>query len=126
MKQFIFILVLFCLSSSLSAQNKNQKFSTASFEKTFRQTPIIINVRKAQKSPKLRLPRLPNLIWKHHPETVSYYNNHRANHLCFNQSSTQGWEMIQVRPMKHQVLHDAAIITAGAVAYTILHLLSNQ
>ncbi|WMX16950.1 MULTISPECIES: hypothetical protein [unclassified Aureispira] len=124
MKQFILIVALFSICFAAQAQkvDSDLKLSTLSFQKTFQQEPLVIDVKKARKSPTFELPKVPNIIWKHHPETVSYYNNHRLNPLCFNQSN--GWEMIQVRPMKHQVLYDAAAIGGGIILGTVLEALS--
>jgi hypothetical protein len=122
MKQLILFISLFSATATLSAQNNNLKLSTPSFEQTYRQAPLVIEVRKTRKSPSFTLPQVPNLLWKHHPETVSYYNNHPANSFCFNQS--KGWEMIQVRPMKHQVLYEVAAIGTGVVLSAILEALS--
>lgn len=124
MKQLILCFSLLCLTSTIQAQDNNLKLTKHSFEKTYSQTPLVIDIKKARQSPIIELPKIPNIIWKYHPETVSYYNNHRSNSLCFNQSN--GWEMIQVRPMKNQILYDAAAIGTGVVLGSILEALSNQ
>lgn len=124
MKQLILFIALFSATATLSAQDNNFKITTSSFQQTYSQTPLVIEVRKVQKTPTFKLPQVPNLLWKHHPETVSYYNNHPANSFCFNQS--KGWEMIQVRPMKHQVLYDVAAIGTSVVLGAILEALSKQ
>lgn len=122
MKQLILFISLFSAIAPLSAQDNNLKLSTTSFQQTYRQVPLVIDIRKTQQSPSFKLPQAPNLLWKYHPETVSYYNNHPANSFCFNQS--KGWEMIQVRPMKHQVLYEVATIGTGVVLGAILEALS--
>lgn len=122
MKQFILLIALLSAALVSSAQDNNLKLSTESFAKTYSQTPIVINVREARKSPIFKLEKMPSVIWKHHPETVSYYNNHPANSFCFNQS--QGWQMIQVRPIKNQIVYEAAAIGGGIILGTILEALS--
>jgi hypothetical protein len=122
MKQLILLLALFSLTYSVYAQDTGFKLSTTSFQKTYSQAPLVIDVKEARKSPKFKLPKTPNLLWKHSPETVNYYNNHPANPLCFNQSN--GWKMIQVRPMKHQLLYEVAAISTGVILGSILEVLS--
>ena len=122
MKQLILLLILFSATSSLSAQDNKFNLTTSSFQQIYCQAPLVIKVGNAKKSPTFQLPQTPKLLWKYHPETVSYYNNHPANSFCFNQS--KGWEMIQVRPMKHQVLYEVAAIGTGAVLGAILEVLS--
>lgn len=124
MKQLILTIALLGLTLSLAAQENTFKLNNQkqSFQQSYQQTPLVINTKKTEKAPQFTLPKVPNIIWKHHPETASHYNNHRANPLCFNQSN--GWEMIQVRPMKHQVLYDAAAIGTGVILGSILEALS--
>lgn len=121
MKQLIILLTFLGIACTTQAQDNTFKLSSSSFQKTYSQTPLVIEVKNERKSPTIKLPKVANTIWKFHPETVNYYNNHSANSLCFNQSN--GWKMIQVRPMKHQVAYDAAAIGTGIVIGSILEAL---
>ncbi len=124
MKLLILIFALLGLTCTIYAQDNSLKLSTKSFEKTYRQQALVIDVRQARKSPTLQLSKTPDIIWKHHPETLSYYNNHRANSFCFNQSN--GWKMIQVRPMQQQLVFDVAAIGTGLILGSILEALSKR
>lgn len=124
MKQIILLISFLGFTFNVHAQQSTFKLNnqTQSFQQNYQQTPLVIDTKKAEKAPKFVLPQIPNILWKHHPETVSFYNNHPSNPLCFNQSN--GWEMIQVRPMKHQLLYDAAAIGTGLILGSILEALS--
>jgi len=121
MKQLMLVIAFLSLTFTSHAQGNKLKLSTPSFQKTYSQTPFVIETKNERKSPSFTLPKTPNIIWKQHTETVSYYNNHPANPLCFNQS--KGWKMIQVRPMKHQIVAEAATLTAGFAIAGILEIL---
>ena len=122
-------LLLFCCLSwlfmnTLYAQQPQIQFKDVSFKKMFTpKEPLVISTNKSTTKPSFQLPSMPDYMWKHHPETHSYYNNHRLNFLCFNQSN--GWELIEVRPMKCTPGEIAAGI-GGAIGLIILENIANS
>ncbi|CAA6828278.1 MAG: Unknown protein [uncultured Aureispira sp.] len=123
MKQLL-LLALVALTTTAYAQGNNSKFKTASFEKTYRQEPLIIKVRKARKTPTIRLPKRPNLVWRQRHETGNYYNKNGSNVSYFNPSNN--WDMVYLPPKNQPVLYYAAAISRGALFPIILDALNKK
>lgn len=125
MKHFFLLFLIVAATQATFAQKNNLKLTHKSFQKEYViKKPIIINSRSTNKKPTLFLPVQPNFMWKRTLSTTHYHNNHPANPLCFNQ--TDGWEMVRVRPLEHQILYDAAAISGGLLIGGLLELLGNQ
>lgn len=125
MKQLLLLFLIIAATQVTYGQKKSLKLTHKSFQEEYViKKPIVITNKTSGKKPILFLPTQPNFIWKRTISTTHYHNNHPANPLCFNQ--TDGWEMIQVKPLEHQVLYDAAAITGGLLIGGLLEVLSNQ
>jgi len=128
MKNFIFTLSFCLFASSVLWAQSNKRVTiknTYTFSQKYgKQKPLVIN-KRGEETIRLsfRLAEMPPYIWKHHPETESNYNNHPMNPLAFNTSN--GWEMIRVRPRKHQYLEEIAGLAAGTGLCILLDVLSS-
>ncbi|BDS09793.1 hypothetical protein [Aureispira anguillae] len=117
---FFFILISFQVSH---AQTTTIKLTDISFKKEYVKAPLVVATPSPSlNQPNVTLPKEPNFIWKYNIGTTHYYNNHPANPLCFNTSN--GWELVQVRPIKHQFLYEAAAVTTGVVLEGLLNMLN--
>lgn len=119
----LFLSFLF-FSSALFAQDNRIKLTDVSFAQTYTSLSNTKISETITKECHLELPKVDNFIWKRHL-MPNYYNNHPQNFLCMNPPATE-WELIRVRPVKHQVLYDAAAIGSGLLIGGLLEILSKQ
>lgn len=125
MKKLLLLFVMIAATQITYGQKQSLKLTHKSFQKEFAiKKTIIIGKNNMNKQPSLSLPAQPNIMWKQVLSPVHFHNNHPTNPLCFNQ--TNGWEMIQLKPLEHQLLYDAAAISGGLLLGGLLEVLSNQ
>lgn len=125
MKQLLLLFLIVAITQEIHAQEQLLKLTHKSFQKEYTiKKPMVFTNQMATKKPILFLPSQPNFIWKHTTNPSHSYNNHSVNSLFFNQ--TDGWERIQVRPLEHQVLYDATVITGDLLIGGLLEVLGSQ